>query len=234
MSTNSVRGFGWSFSFITPLTQPICVVASSFVTMSRGKSSALDRLPEHVFESACDNTDAFFFDLECTDLRNNSRPPAIVEIAIVDGRDGSKFTTLVDPSGVRSEPKALEAHGIGEAELRSAPRLDAAWRQAMAFIDQRAGGRTPVLIGYNNFAYDCPVLTVDLLRYGMRIPSHYLFSDLYVPLMSSGGRPGARPSKPLLFLDERVGGWPHRPQAVDNLRVAVRPTVRAAHAPRPC
>lgn len=164
-----------------------------------------DHLPADVYRSAFggrqDGLHPFFWDLECTGLRNKDSPPAIVEIAVIDGRDGSAFSTLVNPSGAHMQPDAFAAHGISDGELADQPRLDDAWAAVTAWIAARAAGKTPALIGYNNFLYDCPVLIVDLLRFGKRIPAEYLFSDLFAHLKNPVQQRGRVPS-PVLFVDE--------------------------------
>lgn len=91
-------------------------------------------------------------DLETTD--NDTSSAEIVEIAAVRVRDGrivETFSSLVKPN-VPIAPKAIETHGIRDADVATADPLENVWPKFEAFCGE------DVIVAHNGYEFDFRIL----------------------------------------------------------------------------
>ncbi|MFI5311449.1 MAG: UvrD-helicase domain-containing protein [Gemmatimonadales bacterium] len=91
-------------------------------------------------------------DLETTD--RDTKTAEVIEIAAVRVRDGQvreTFASLVKPRGTVA-PGATAAHGLGTADLASAPRFEEVWPAFHAFCGE------DVIVAHNGYDFDFPIL----------------------------------------------------------------------------
>jgi DNA polymerase III epsilon subunit-like protein len=110
--------------------------------------------------------------------------PAAVDTspAAISTPSSSIFHELVSP-GRHIEPGAVGIHGITDERVVGAPTFASIWTKFVRWVQARAkeggGGRPrrPLIITYNGCGYDYPVVIKDLQRYGLALPSDWLFAD---------------------------------------------------------
>ena len=101
------------------------------------------------------------FDLETTGI--NTAKDRIVEISIIRVEPGGKeniYTWKVNP-GMPIPPEATAIHGIGDEDVKDAPRFEQIALEVFELI------KDADLAGFNSNRFDVPLLAEELLRAGI-------------------------------------------------------------------
>jgi DNA polymerase III epsilon subunit-like protein len=130
----------------------------------------------------------FFWDTETTGFFQYTNPPAILDLAVVDQKNGEVAQWLINPCGVRISTKAQEIHGIDASKVEKSENFGQVAIKMFDFMRLRAGSATPILCGFNSHRFDNLVLLAELARYGLEYPPGWLFADLYPHLQQRASR----------------------------------------------
>jgi DNA polymerase III epsilon subunit-like protein len=140
----------------------------------------------------------FFWDTETSGLFTYDKPPAILDLAIVDSKTGDVEQWLVNPNGVPIAGQAESVHGISLAMVSDRDNFGKVAEKMIEYIKCKAKKATPVLCGFNSHRFDNFVLLAELQRYGIEFPSNWLFADLFPHLKARL----TRNSGPILLQDD--------------------------------
>ena len=140
----------------------------------------------------------FFWDTETTGLFSYANPPAILDLALVDSKTGETEAWLVNPAGIPIARQAQNVHGIDLAMVSNCDCFGDIALQMFNFIRTKAKNATPVLCGFNSQRFDNLVLLAELQRYGLDLPTGWMFADLFPHLQQRSSRNRA----PILLSDE--------------------------------
>ncbi len=137
-------------------------------------SAARARLgPAPPFSSGLDDIPFVAFDTETTGLRVSDH---LVELGAVRFRGEAvegEWSALVDP-GVAIPGEATAVHGIGDADVTGCPRAAQVLPSFLTFIDGAA------LVAHNAL-FDVRVLSLELLRAGLRLPDNPVLDTCAIP-----------------------------------------------------
>jgi DNA polymerase III epsilon subunit-like protein len=147
----------------------------------------------------------FFWDTETTGLFQYAHPPAILDLAVVDHKNGDLAQWLINPGGVHISSKAREVHGIDMSMVSACENFGQVAVKMFDFLRTQAGSATPILCGFNSHRFDNLVLLAELARYGLEFPQGWLFADLYPHLQQRASR-----HRGPLLLQEQLSTIPNR------------------------
>ena len=145
----------------------------------RGRRKATEilyKLETHETAGAPEGSRVVAIDFETTGFGKTCR---VVEFGAVDNAStDAPFRRRVNPGGVRIEPQATAVHGIRDGDVARMPSFACIWD--LFCRKYLATSTTVVLLSYNGFKFDFPVLFAELSRAKLPIPPSLRFADMLV------------------------------------------------------
>lgn len=127
-------------------------------------------------------------DFETAGLSTASR--RIVQIGAIDCAGLTSFDELVNPGlGISIHPQATQLHNISDGDVALSPPFATVWLEFLTCfgleLNDSASSSSShagpvILLSYNGFSFDFPVLLNELARSGLRPPPNVLYADLLV------------------------------------------------------
>ena len=115
------------------------------------------------------------FDIETTGLSRRSR---VVQFGTTDcDTEALSFQKLVNP-GVPIPQAAIDVHGITNEAVSTSTNFAAVWGSFLDVFQIRDSNTPVVLLSYNGFAFDFPILFFEMLRAGIALPETVFYADM--------------------------------------------------------
>jgi DNA polymerase III epsilon subunit-like protein len=114
-------------------------------------------------------------DFETTGLASRR----IIEFGAIDNSVPSvTFSERVNP-GLLIDAAATAIHGISNADVSASPDFGTVWRAFCSkYLSATLEGPNTIIVSYNGFAFDFPVLFNELARVGQSPPAHVVYADM--------------------------------------------------------